>query len=122
MAVLVVGDVRPPSRAGALIVGLQQREMGHEAVGGGTVTSFLMLSPPTALAMGALFLDEPLTLAAIAGMVVVGLGLWVIMRPRRVMAGRKDQAGRTRVDTDGNSDHVPYRDADALGPPRARRG
>lgn len=42
-----------------------------------TVTAYLMLGPVTALLLGALFLDEPLSVSSVAGMAVLGGGLWL---------------------------------------------
>jgi drug/metabolite transporter (DMT)-like permease len=44
------------------------------------VTVFLSLSPFTAALLGALFLAETITLPALAGLVCVGLGLWLAQR------------------------------------------
>jgi drug/metabolite transporter (DMT)-like permease len=44
------------------------------------VTVFLALSPFTAAALGALLLAEPITVSATAGLVCVGLGLWLARR------------------------------------------
>ena len=44
------------------------------------VTVFLALSPITAALLGAIFLDEPLTLAMVAGVACVAAGLWVANR------------------------------------------
>jgi hypothetical protein len=40
-AVLLVGNVRPPDRAGAFVVDLELRQVGHEAVGGGALPVLL---------------------------------------------------------------------------------
>jgi drug/metabolite transporter (DMT)-like permease len=50
-----------------------------------TVTTFLMLGPVTALVAGALLLDEPVTLSAVLGIAVLGVGLWVTSRDRVVL-------------------------------------
>ena len=47
------------------------------------VTVFLALSPLTALLLGALLLDEPLSLAAFLGLGAIAGGLWLLHRPGR---------------------------------------
>ena len=44
------------------------------------VSVFLSLSPVTAMVLGALFLNEPISLTTLSGILFVGLGLWFSSR------------------------------------------
>lgn len=77
------------NRAGAIIflgissgVGYIMWLYALKTVTASTVTTFLMLGPVTALVAGAFLLDEPVTSAAVLGMAVLGVGLWVTSRER----------------------------------------
>jgi drug/metabolite transporter (DMT)-like permease len=51
-------------------------------LGTSTVTAFLLLGPPTALLLGAVFVDDPLAVSTVLGMAIVAAGLWVTTRAR----------------------------------------
>ncbi|MBA2469936.1 MAG: DMT family transporter [Chloroflexia bacterium] len=58
-----------------------------KSIAASAVTSYLMLGPVTALLLGALFLDEPLSVWAAVGTVVLAGGLWLTTRPSDAVSG-----------------------------------
>jgi drug/metabolite transporter (DMT)-like permease len=57
------------------------------------VTVFLALNPVTAALLGHWLLGEPLHAAALAGLALIAIGLWLATRPAPVTANRKPAPG-----------------------------